>query len=238
MLSAIIVAAGQGRRLKAAGLKPLVKIGGLPVIIYSLDTLDKHPQIHEIIVVVNAKNQRSIIRLVKEYSFKKIKSFVLGGRRRQDSVYNGLKMVSPKSSWVLIHDSARPFIDGETIAKVVLAAKKTGSAVVAVKPKATIKFSEKNNIVKATLARDNLWEIQTPQVFKKELILQAYKKYAAGKVTDDASLIEKLGKQVLLVQGRYENIKITTAEDLLFAGLIHSAAFKPHSLERRKNMPP
>jgi 2-C-methyl-D-erythritol 4-phosphate cytidylyltransferase len=220
MLSAIILAAGQGRRLGAAGPKPLVKIGKLPVIIYSLNTLDRHPEIDEIIVVVNAKHQRAIIRLIKNYSFTKIKSFVLGGRRRQDSVYNGLKMVSGNSDWVLIHDSARPFIDGETIAKVILAAKKTGSAIVAVKPKATIKFSQKNNMVKETLARDNLWEIQTPQVFKKELILQAYKKYAKAKVTDDASLVEKLGKQVLLVQGRYENIKITTAEDLLFAGLI------------------
>jgi len=220
MLSAIIVAAGQGRRLKAAVLKPLVKIGKLPAIIYSLNTLDKHPEIDEIIVVVNAKNQRAITRLIGKYSFKKIKSFVLGGRRRQDSVYNGLKMVSVNSDWVLIHDSARPFIDRGTIAKVILAAKKTGSAIVAVKPKATIKFSQKNNIVKETLDRDHLWEIQTPQVFRKELILKAYKKYRKEKVTDDASLVEKLGADVLIVQGSYQNIKITTGEDLLFAGLI------------------
>ncbi|MBU4252021.1 MAG: 2-C-methyl-D-erythritol 4-phosphate cytidylyltransferase [Candidatus Omnitrophica bacterium] len=220
MLSAIILAAGQGRRLGLAVLKPLVKIAGLPVIIYSLRTLDKHPRIDEIIVVVNAENQRVIKRLIRNYSFKKIKSFVLGGRRRQDSVYNGLKMVSPESDWVLIHDSARPFIDGETIAKVILAAKKTGSAIVAVKPKATIKFSQKNNIVKETLDRNNLWEVQTPQVFKKELILQAYRKYGKEEVTDDASLIEKSGEDVLIVQGSYQNIKITTGEDLLFAGLI------------------
>ncbi|MDP2830809.1 MAG: 2-C-methyl-D-erythritol 4-phosphate cytidylyltransferase, partial [Candidatus Omnitrophota bacterium] len=200
MLSAIILAAGQGRRLGAAVLKPLVKIAGLPAIIYSLRTLDKHPQIDEIIVVVNAKNQQAIKRLIRNYSFKKIKSFVLGGRRRQDSVYNGLKMVSPESDWVLIHDSARPFIDGETITKVILAAKKTGSAIVAVKPKATIKFSQKNNIVKETLDRDNLWEIQTPQVFRKELILQAYRKFGKEKVTVDASLVEKLGAEVLIVQ--------------------------------------
>ncbi|MDP3041600.1 MAG: 2-C-methyl-D-erythritol 4-phosphate cytidylyltransferase [Candidatus Omnitrophota bacterium] len=220
MLSAIILAAGQGKRLGAAVLKPLVKIAKLPAIIYSLNTLDKHPQIDEIIVVVNAKNQQAIKRLIRKYSFKKIKRFVLGGRRRQDSVYNGLKMASGNSDWALIHDSARPFIDGETIAKVILAAKKTGSAIVAVKPKATIKFSQKNNIVKETLDRDNLWEIQTPQVFRKELLLQAYKKYGKEKVTDDASLVEKLGEDVLIVQGSYQNIKITTGEDLLFAGLI------------------
>jgi len=220
MLSAIILAAGQGRRLKAKTLKPLIRIGKSPVIIYSLNVLDKHPQVDEIIIVVNAKNQRAIKRLIKEHSFKKITSVVLGGLRRQDSVYSGLRMVSQKSDWVLIHDSARPFIDGATITKVVLAAKKTGSAIVAVKPKATIKFSQKNNIVKETLDRDKLWEIQTPQVFKKALILQAYKKHGAGEVTDDAALIEKLGQQVFLVKGSYENIKITTAEDLLLAGLI------------------
>ena len=220
MLSAIIVAAGQGLRLKAALPKPLVKIGKLPLIIYSLNTLDNHPDIDEIIMVLNAKNQRAITRLIKNYSFKKIKSLVLGGKRRQDSVSNGLKMVSGNSDWVLIHDSARPFIDCQTIAKVILAAKKTGSAIVAVKSKSTIKFSQKNNIVKKTLNRDDLWEAQTPQVFRKELILKAYKKYCKEKVTDDASLIEKLGKQVLIVQGSYQNIKITTGEDLLFAGLI------------------
>lgn len=220
MLSAIILAAGQGLRLKVAVPKPLVKIGNLPTIIYSLYTLDKHPDIDEIIVVVNAKNQRAITRLIRNYSFKKIKSFVLGGRRRQDSVYHGLKMVSGNSDWVLIHDSARPFIDCQTITKVILAAKKTGSAIVAVKPKATIKFSRRGNLVAKTLDRDALWEVQTPQVFKKELILRAYKKHAAGKVTDDASLIEKLGGDVLIVQGSYQNIKITTGEDLLFAGLI------------------
>ncbi|MFH1191422.1 MAG: 2-C-methyl-D-erythritol 4-phosphate cytidylyltransferase [Candidatus Omnitrophota bacterium] len=220
MLSAIIVAAGQGRRLKTAACKPLVKIGKLPAIIYSLSTLDKNPDIDEIIVVVSVKNQRSITRLIKSYSFKKNINFVLGGRRRQDSVYNGLKMVRENSDWVLIHDSARPFIDRATIAKVILAAKKTGAAIVAVKPKATVKFSQKNNIVKNTLDRDHLWEAQTPQVFKKELILRAYKKYAQDKVTDDASLVEKLGADVLIVQGKYENIKITTGEDLLFAELI------------------
>ena len=170
--------------------------------------------------MVNAKNQLAIRRLIRSYSFKKIKSFVLGGRRRQDSVYNGLKMVSENSDWVLIHDAARPFIDGQVITKVILAAKKTGSAIVAVKAKATIKFSQKNNIVKNTLNRVGLWEAQTPQVFRKELILKAHKKYCQEDVTDDASLIEKLGQQVLIVQGSYQNIKITTTEDLLFAGLI------------------
>jgi len=220
MLSAIIVAAGQGKRLNSALPKPLVKIGRSPVIIYSLSALDKHPLVNEIIVVVNPKNQPLIQRLIQGEAFKKIRCLVLGGKRRQDSVYNGLKNVSAKSEWVLIHDAARPFIDPGTITKVIAAARIHGAAIVAVKPKATIKFSKDDNLVAKTLDRDKLWEIQTPQVFKKTLILSAYKKYSVSKVTDDAALIEKLGQKVRLVQGKYENIKITTAEDLLFAGLI------------------
>jgi 2-C-methyl-D-erythritol 4-phosphate cytidylyltransferase len=220
MLSAIILAAGRGSRLGASVPKPLVKIGAKPVIVYSLSVLNKHPDIDQIVVVVSARNQRQIAQAIKNYSFKKINCFVLGGRRRQDSVYNGLKKISPGSDWVLIHDSARPFIDPQSISKVILAAKKTGAAILAVKSKATIKFSRRDNVVEETLDRDKLWEVQTPQVFKKELILAAYKKFSRINVTDDATLVEKLGKTVKLVSGSYKNIKITTAEDLLVANLI------------------
>jgi 2-C-methyl-D-erythritol 4-phosphate cytidylyltransferase len=220
MLSAIILAAGKGMRLNATVPKPLVRIGSRPAIIYSLNSLNKHPDIDEIIVVLSSANQSKVIKVIKNYSFKKIKAIVLGGRRRQDSVYNGLKAVNKNSGWVLIHDSARPFIDSGSITKVILAAKNSGAAILAVRPKATIKFSRQGNKVSETLNRDKLWEAQTPQVFKKNLLLEAYKKYSQGDVTDDASLVEKLGKKVEIVKGNYENIKITTAEDLLMASLI------------------
>jgi len=220
MLSAIILAAGRGRRLNTSVPKPLVKIGNLPVIVYSLRVLSSHPDIDEIIVVVNASNQQAISKALRKYSFKKIKAFVLGGARRQDSVANGLKAVSSNSDWVLIHDSARPFIDRESITKVIAAAKKTGAAILGVPVKATIKRVKAGLLVDQTVNRANLWEIQTPQVFKKELIVGAYKKYSRGDVTDDASLVEKLGKNVRVVLGSDENIKITTRVDLLFAGEI------------------
>lgn len=220
MLSAIVLAAGKGARLNAAVPKPLVRIGRKSAIVYSLNSLNKHPDIDEIIVVLSLANHDRIIKVVKRYAFKKIKAFVLGGLRRQDSVYSGLKAVSKNSDWVLIHDSARPFIDRESITKVILAAKKYQAAILAVRPKATIKFSRKGSIVSETLNRDKLWEAQTPQVFKKNLLLKAYKKYCRGDVTDDASLVEKMGKKVKVVEGDYGNIKITTAEDLLVAGLI------------------
>ena len=122
MLSAIIVSAGQGRRLKTTLPKPLVKIGKLPAIIYSLEALNRHLDIDEIIMVISAGNQKAITQVLKSYSFKKIKAFVLGGKRRQDSVYHGLKAVSANTNWVLIHDSARPFINGKSITEVIAAA--------------------------------------------------------------------------------------------------------------------
>ncbi|MDD5409701.1 MAG: 2-C-methyl-D-erythritol 4-phosphate cytidylyltransferase [Candidatus Omnitrophica bacterium] len=220
MLSAILLAAGKGRRLNAAVPKPLVKIGNKPAIIYSLNNLNKHPDVGEIILVVSLANRGKIVKAVKKYPFKKIKEIVLGGLRRQDSVYNGLKAVGKRSDWVLIHDSARPFIDSKSITKVIAAAKKSGAAILAVRPKATIKFCRQSNIVSKTLNRDRLWEAQTPQVFKKNLLLSAYKKYSQADVTDDASLVEKPGKRVRVVEGNYGNIKITTGEDLLLADLI------------------
>jgi len=220
MLSAIVLAAGKGRRLNAACPKPLVKIGGIPILIYSLASLNKHPDIDEIIIVFNAGNREKIIQAIKNYSFNKVKAFVLGARRRQDSVYNGLKAVNKRSDWVLIHDSARPFVDSASIRKVISAAKKSGSAILAVRPKSTIKFSRHASIISQTLNRDKLWEAQTPQVFKKNILLKAFRKYSKSDVTDDASLIEKLGKKVRIIEGSYGNIKITTAEDLLVAGVI------------------
>lgn len=220
MLSAIVLAAGAGKRLGTLVPKPLVKINKTPAIIYSLCVFNRHPDIDEIIVVLNRQNQAQVKKVIKKHSFKKIKSFVLGGRRRQDSVYNGLKEVDSGSDWVLIHDSARPFVDSKSITKVILAARKTKAAILAVPVKATIKSVNNNLIVNKTVDRSNLWEIQTPQVFKKDLIVKAYKRFSKDNVTDDACLVEKLGKKVKVVQGSYDNIKITTKEDLLLAGAI------------------
>lgn len=220
MLSAIVLAAGSGRRLKLSVSKPLVKICGKPAIIYSLELFNRHPDIDEIIVVASAQNKAAIARAIRKCSFKKIKVLCLGGKRRQDSVFNGLKAVSKKSDWVLIHDSARPFVGKKLISEVITAAKKTGAAILGVPVKATIKSVKKGSLVDKTVDRSNLWEIQTPQVFKKELIFEAYHRFHKANFTDDASLVEKLGKHIKIVMGSYENIKITTKEDLFFAGAI------------------
>ncbi len=232
--SAIVLAAGEGVRFSRSNsfrvrgeTKPLAGINSKPVIIHCLNTLSRHPGIRDIILVVNSKNLKGIIRKTRQYRIAKIKDVVLGGRLRQDSVINGLKALNPRTDLVLIHDGVRPFVDKDIISSAIRAAKNYGAAIVGVPVKATIKrvhgsgFTVHGNfIVKETLDRKDLWEIQTPQVFKKGLLLEAYKRFGNKEVTDDAALVEKLGAQVRVVKGTYLNIKITTPEDLVLAEAI------------------
>jgi len=218
MVSAIVLAAGKGKRMNSTLSKPLLRISGKPLIVYSLEAFNRHSGIDEIILVISPKNRKAIEKEIKN-KFKKIKGIVLGGRRRQDSVKNGLNKLSPESNLVLIHDCARPFIKAGFISKLIASAKKFGAAIPGVPVKATIK-SVKSGMIEKTLDRKNLWEIQTPQVFRKSLIQEAYSKFSKAGVTDDSSLVEKLAKAVKIVRGSYNNIKVTTQEDLLIAETI------------------
>lgn len=228
-VSAIVLAAGRSQRFKSKISKPLAEFNAKPVIIHCLDILAKHPYIQDIVLVVNRKNLKEITNKIRQYKIKKLKGLVLGGRRRQDSVMNGLKAIDKRSDLVLVHDGVRPFIDKATLSSVIKEAERAGAAIVGVPVKATIKKiknqkpktkNQKSFLVEKTFHRDNLWEIQTPQVFKKDLILEAYKKFGNTEVTDDASLVERLGRKVKIVRGSYLNIKITTPEDLIFAEAI------------------
>jgi len=219
--------------------KPFVKINSQPIIIYCLEILSKHPSVRDIIVVVNAGFLGEMVSKIRQYRIDKVRQVVEGGRLRQDSVRNALKVIDNRTDAVLIHDGARPIIDKETVSSVIKAARKSGAAILGVPVKATIKRVTKSLTrlrsglpsvarhhataaftVKETLDRRYLWEVQTPQVFKKELILQAYSKFGKSEVTDDASLVEKLGARVKVVMGSYSNIKITTPEDLVIAEAI------------------
>ncbi|MDD5432256.1 MAG: 2-C-methyl-D-erythritol 4-phosphate cytidylyltransferase [Candidatus Omnitrophica bacterium] len=224
-VSAIVLAAGQGKRFKCRTSKPLVRIGNNSIIKYSLKTLSEIPYVKSIIVVGNRYNLKGVLREVKD--FKKVREVVLGGKERQDSVMNGLKSVENNADLILIHDAARPFVSKTDVCLVIKEAKKTGAAILGVPVKATIKEGTRHkvqgrskDVVKKTLDRSCLWEIHTPQVFKKEIILEAFKKYARLPVTDDSMLVEKLGKKVSLVKGSYNNIKITTPEDRRIAKAI------------------
>jgi len=227
-VSAIVLAGGLGLRFKSKVPKPLLKINSQPVIIHCLETFSRHSLIKDIILVVNPFNKKGIISSVNEHRIKKIRDIVLGGKERRDSVRNALGALSRRTDLVLIHDGVRPFIDKELVSLVIKEAGKCGAAIVGVPVKATIKSIKVSKyqsikdkfIVGNTLDRDNLWEIQTPQVFKKELILEAYKKFGNTEVSDDAMLVEKLGVEVRVVRGSYNNIKITTREDLVIAEAI------------------
>ncbi len=219
-VSAIVVAAGRGKRSGSKISKPLIEIGNRPAITYCLKVLSAHPEIKEIILVANPANLGPLKRTIKKYRIFKIKKIALGGKERRDSVACGLRKINPRADLILIHDAVRPFIDKKIVSQVIKEAKKCGAAIAAVPVKATIKEITGNYLVKSTLNRIKLWEIQTPQVFKKDLIIKAHNRYKALNVTDDAALVEKLGAKVKLVRGSYFNIKITTPEDLILAEAI------------------
>ena len=226
-VTAIVLAAGKGERFSGKTPKPLARIDDHPLIFYCLKTISQHPLVGDIILVVNARTQDRVAAIIKQYRIRKISHLVIGGRRRQDSVYNGLKAINEYADLVFIHDGARPFIDKETITAAVKEAAASGAAIAGVPVKATIKqvIGHRSQvigsvIVKKTLDRDNLWEVQTPQVFRRDLIMQAYRKFGKREVTDDAALVERLGVKVRVVMGSYFNIKITTPEDLVLAEAI------------------
>ena len=218
---AVIPAAGKGIRLNNRAPKPLVLLSSRPILFHALRVLSSSKLIDSIVLVVNRNYLGRFENKIKQYNFKKINKVVAGGKSRTQSVKNGLRVVDDDADLVLIHDGARPFIDSKIISNTIKAAKKSGAAVAAVPVKSTIKEIKSSDLsVKSTLKRDDLWEIQTPQVFRKRLILDAYFKSNNTKAFDDASLVEKMGKKVKIVYGSYKNIKITTPEDLLFAKAI------------------
>jgi 2-C-methyl-D-erythritol 4-phosphate cytidylyltransferase len=176
------------------------------------------------VVVFNSKHIKTLERLIKERRIKKIKEVVSGGSTRAQSVSNGLSRIN-NADFVLIHDGARPFIECETITKTIKTACKFGAAIVGIPVKHTIKrIKEKTLEVDCTLRRDKVWEIQTPQVFKKDLITRAYENInnKQSYMPDDAFLVERLGHRVALVVGSSLNIKITTPEDLILAKAIYN----------------
>lgn len=222
-VSVVVVAAGKGTRMKMDKKKQYLKINGERVLSRTLKAFDESDLIDEIILVVNGdeiffcKNE-----IIEEANISKVHSIVAGGTDRQESVYNGLREVNPESSIVLIHDGARPFVDDEIITNCIDGAVEFGAVCAAVPVKDTIKTSDNKGFIEATPDRDTLWAVQTPQAFKLPLIFKAHEKALEDEYrgTDDAVLVERLGEKVKLVMGSYNNIKITTQEDLVFAEAI------------------
>lgn len=218
--TAIVLAGGQGKRMGTAVQKQYIELCGKPVLFYALHTFQNSGVIDEIILVVG-EGQEEYCRqnIVKKYGFTKVSKVVVGGAERYYSVWNGLQEVS--EGYVFIHDGARPFVSEEMIARAYEEVQKYGACVVGMPVKDTIKIADEDGFSKETPNRKDVWMIQTPQVFETGLVKEAYEALMYEKeisATDDATAVEQmLGRKVKLVVGSYENIKITTPEDLKIA---------------------
>jgi 2-C-methyl-D-erythritol 4-phosphate cytidylyltransferase len=223
---AIVPSAGMGRRFGVEKNKPFFLLAGRPIIVRSLEILQSMPQITEIIPVVKEEDLMYAAELLEKYDLSKIRQIVPGGAERQDSVYNALKAINDDKALVLIHDGGRPFADSNIFLNAISHLAGFDGVVAAVQVKDTIKEakdaeagSEDIPVVHKTLDRELLYAVQTPQVFPFSTIMQAHEKARKEKYygTDDASLVERYGGRIGIVEGSYRNIKITTPEDILIA---------------------
>jgi len=214
---AIIVAAGRGERMGGVD-KMLAPLCGKPVLAWSVDACQQSPLIDSIVIVLGEHNIEQGKVLIAEGGWSKVTHICLGGEERQQSVANGLE-VAGYCRWLLICDGARPLLTEALIRDGLKAAKDTGAAVAAVPVTDTIKLADDENFVVGTPPRKKLWAVQTPQVFRSDIIREAHSQ-AQGMATDDAALVERLGYSVKLYMGSYYNIKITTPADLALAEIL------------------
>ncbi len=213
MVSVIILAGGVGKRLGGHVPKQLIKINNKTILEHTIDVFHNMDEIEEIVLVCLSDEIKNIGDKYKKVICTK------GGDTRQSSVYNGLQKVTKEI--VLIHDGVRPFVSKKDIIKIIEKVKQNKNVVIGTKVKDTIKVCNGNKVLN-TLKRENLWAVQTPQGFKKDIILEAHKKALENNYigTDDTSLIENMGLIVEIVEGNYNNIKITTKEDINIAKML------------------
>lgn len=228
-VTAIILAAGIGKRMNIDIPKQYIVLSNETILKRTITNVLKTNYIDECILVIRKEDIKKAKEIIQDITRNNIKNndfkikYVIGGKERQDSAYNGIKAVSDNTDIILVHDGVRPFIKKEIIEDAIKSVEITGSVATAVKVKDTIKYTKDGGkIVESTPKRENLRAIQTPQVFKKDILKKAYdiaynEKYYS---TDDASLVEYAGGDVYLIEGDYSNIKITTKEDLILANAI------------------
>jgi len=214
---AIIVAAGDSQRMNGVD-KIVAPLAGKPVLAWSIETFQRCSMVDKIILVNSRKNLEPVQCLVMDNKWTKVVEVCLGGRRRQDSVAAGLKLLG-NCEWVIIHDGARPLVTEDLILRGLEAAKETGAAVAAVPVTDTIKLAGDDMTVIETPPRHALWAVQTPQIFRFAIIREAYQQ-ALGEVTDDAMLVEQTGTLVKLYPGSPDNIKITAPRDIEIAEVL------------------
>jgi 2-C-methyl-D-erythritol 4-phosphate cytidylyltransferase len=219
---AVIVSAGKGLRFMEGKKKQFYSLGGKPILAHTLDKFETCLLIRSVFLVVGQEDLAYCLKeIVEKYGFQKVSKIVPGGKRRQESVKNGIDALPKDTDIVAIHDGVRPLVTQAMIEDSIYSAVRYGAVVLAMPVKETIKVSNPDGTVLRTLDRDSLWQIQTPQTFQVNVIREAYYRAAEdGFVgTDDASLVERLNGSVHILPGSYTNIKITTPEDLALANL-------------------
>ena len=220
---AVIPAGGSGQRMGTATPKQFMPLGGIPLLVHSLQVFEHCASISQIILVVPKDDrERTLSDVVARHGIKKVSKVVAGGVTRQESVYHGLKETDPEAEIVVIHDAARPFVTVDLIERSIGTARNLGGAIVAVRMKETVKQVGPNGQILRTVDRAQLWLAQTPQTFRRELLIEGYRKAESDgfQATDDAAILERLGHKVAVVPGRWDNMKITTPEDFQMAEAI------------------
>jgi 2-C-methyl-D-erythritol 4-phosphate cytidylyltransferase len=220
---AIIPAAGSGTRMPGPLSKQYLSIGGKPILVRTLEVFALSPEIDEIILVAPRKDIPAVRQMILgSPAMSKIRHLLPGGRQRQDSVRNGLSAVAEDADIVLIHDAVRPMISADLIRRTVQETKQHGAVTVGMPVKDTIKQVDRKGWIVDTLERQFLWITQTPQAFRRSVILEAHRRAEEERFygTDDAGLVERMGMRVRMISASYGNIKITTPEDLLLADIL------------------
>jgi 2-C-methyl-D-erythritol 4-phosphate cytidylyltransferase len=213
----IIPAAGTGRRMGGEIPKQYLSLAGIPILVHTLSAFQRSPLVDEILLVVPGEDVAEVRRdVVERYDFSRVSLVIAGGSERQDSVRNALVYVRDEHEIVLVHDGVRPFVTGALIERAVAGARAFGAVTVGVPVRDTVKAVDAAGRVVKTVLREGLWLTQTPQAFRREVILAAYERAAADGFygTDDASLVERMGIPVRMIPGDADNIKVTTPEDL------------------------
>jgi len=217
-VAVIVAAGGSGTRMGGSRAKQYLPLGGIPLIVHVLRRFQECPLVGKILLVVPGGDIPFVREeILDKYEVAAIASVTAGGRERQDSVRNGLSLTGEGDGIVLVHDGARPFVTPALIEAVIRAAGETGAVCPGIPLRDTVKSAGDDGLVSKTLDRNRLWAVQTPQGFRREVLLEAFRRAGEDGFygTDEASLVERTGRPVRIIRGAEENIKITTPEDLL-----------------------
>ncbi|MCI9217463.1 2-C-methyl-D-erythritol 4-phosphate cytidylyltransferase [Lachnospiraceae bacterium 42-17] len=223
--TAIVLSAGQGKRMETSTQKQYLELEGKPIIYYSLKVFEDSQIIDDIVLVVGEGQKEYVCEeILNKYGFSKVRAVVYGGKERYDSVWQGILALTAQQGYVFIHDGARPFVDEDILNRAYDTVIRHGACAAGMPSKDTIKLVDDESFTVKTPKRKYMWVVQTPQVFESSLITDAYSKLMredSANVTDDAMVVEQMMKvPVKLFEGSYENIKITTPEDLEVASAL------------------